>query len=115
MSDALKLTSASNSRYQLVGSQPRPPGADLAGLHARLLRCVPCVQVRTLASGSFGVVTLAYDTVKNCEVAVKLIERGDKVLQPLLHLCRAACVNLFHKSSLIQPIHTSRFGSAGHT
>lgn len=40
---------------------------------------LPLLQIRDLNSGTFGFVELAYDKVTGQQVAVKFIERGDKV------------------------------------
>ncbi len=49
------------------------------------------VQIRDLNSGTFGFVELALDKTTGQQVAVKFIERGDKVLSCTAPCCGSWC------------------------
>ena len=85
---------AGNTRYQKVGLGAEPPTCS------RLLGLLPhpshaTMQLRDLNKGTFGFVQLALDTESNTQVAIKFIERGDKVgcnaLQSALKYSRMCC------------------------
>ena len=78
-------------RWDWEQSLPHAPGS----LACFLTRSHAAMQLRDLNKGTFGFVQLALDTESNTQVAIKFIERGDKVgcnaLQSALKYSRMCC------------------------
>ena len=70
---------AGNTRYQKVGLAAEPPDMLPGSLICILTSSHVAMQLRDLNKGTFGFVQLALDTDSNTQVAIKFIERGDKV------------------------------------
>lgn len=69
-------------RYKAAGTSfqlPQTPSRLQPEPSSAGLRCPPALQIKDLNSGTFGFVQLALDRTTGRNVAIKFIERGDKV------------------------------------